>query len=74
MKPQSADVPIAQLEHAINHWRDRRPPVSNEQPVLCTEARTLADVYGLAIFHGWASVARASLNQQQRDALDAVPA
>lgn len=71
MNQQTADVTIAQIECAINHWRDRRPPADNESPVLCAQARALADVYGLAIFHGWASVSRASLNQQQRDALDA---
>ncbi|GAB6852650.1 DUF3717 domain-containing protein [Paraburkholderia kururiensis] len=71
MNPQPADVPIAQLECAINHWRERRPSADPDSPVLCAEARALADVYGLAIYHGWTRVSRASLNDTQRSALDA---
>ena len=71
MNTQLADVPIAQIECAINHWRERRPPADPEKPVLCAEARALADVYGLAIYHGWACVSRASLSERQSDALDA---
>lgn len=71
MNPQPADVSIAQLERAINHWRERRPPADSESPVLCAEARVLADVYGLAIYRGWEGVSRASLNDTQRAALDA---
>jgi len=71
MKPQPAEVPIAQLECAINHWRERRPSADSENPSLCAEARALADVYGLAIYHGWAGVSRASLSEKQRHALDA---
>jgi len=71
MNSQPADVPIAQIECAINHWRERRPPADPDKPVLCAEARALADVYGLAIYHGWAGVSRASLSDKQRDALDA---
>jgi len=71
MNTQPADVPIAQLECAINHWRDGRPPADPEKPVLCAEARALADVYGLAIYHDWAGVSRASLSEKQRNALDA---
>jgi len=72
MYPQPVAVTIAQIESAINHWRERRPAVGDDQPVLCAEARALADVYGLLIFSGAASVEYSTLNAGQRDALAAV--
>ncbi len=71
MNQQPDPVSIAQIECAINHWRERRPPADAENPVLCAEARALADVYGLMIYRGQQSVDRSSLNTQQRSALAA---
>jgi hypothetical protein len=71
MNQQSGSVTIAQIECAINHWRDRRPSADVENPVLCAEARALADVYGLMIYRGETSVEHASLTGQQRAALAA---
>lgn len=64
-------VTIAQIECAINHWRERRPSADADNPVLCAEARVLADVYGLMIYRGEQSVERSSLTPQQRVALAA---
>lgn len=66
-----ASVTIAQIECAINHWRERRPSPDTENPVLCAEARALADVYGLMIYRGEQSVERSSLTPQQCSALAA---
>jgi hypothetical protein len=71
MYPQPVAVTITQLETAINHWRERRPAADAERPVLCAEARALADVYGLAIFNSATSVEYSTLNAMQRDALAA---
>ncbi|MBB6106484.1 hypothetical protein F4827_006359 [Paraburkholderia bannensis] len=71
MNQQPDPVSIAQIECAINHWRERRPPADAENPVLCAEARALADVYELMIYRGEASVEHASLTPQQRAALAA---
>ncbi|VVD30984.1 DUF3717 domain-containing protein [Paraburkholderia dioscoreae] len=44
-------VAIEQIERAINIWRARcpAPEGGNECPILCAEARALADVYALMI-------------------------
>ncbi|WP_321936191.1 DUF3717 domain-containing protein [Paraburkholderia sp. J8-2] len=72
MYQQPVAVTIAQLESAINHWRDRRPASDEDQTVLCAEARALADVYGFLIFSGAPSVEYSTLNAMQREALAAV--
>ncbi|RQN37241.1 DUF3717 domain-containing protein [Paraburkholderia tropica] len=71
MNQQTGTVSLAQIEGAINHWRERRPPADAEHPVLCAEARALADVYGLMIFRGEQSVERSTLTEQQHAALAA---
>ncbi|WP_321817874.1 MULTISPECIES: DUF3717 domain-containing protein [unclassified Paraburkholderia] len=74
MKQQSdplTSVSIAQIECAINHWRERRPSADADHPVLCAEARALADVYGLMIYRGEQSVERSHLTEPQRLALEA---
>lgn len=66
-------VTIAQIESAINHWRERSLPVSPdidpENLVLCAQARALADVYGMMIYCRQTSVEFSALSAQQRDAL-----
>ncbi|MEQ0776541.1 DUF3717 domain-containing protein [Paraburkholderia tropica] len=71
MNQQDGTVSLAQMESAINHWRDRRPPVDAEHAALCAEARALADVYGFMIYHGQQCVERSTLTQQQLAALAA---
>ena len=44
------DVSIAQIENAINVWRNSNPAISDEEVmVLCAEARCLANLYGSMI-------------------------
>ncbi len=67
----SQHVQIAQIEAAINTWRNRSPaPQSKDAPlVLCREARVLADVYGAMIIARIESVALSSLSPAQLSAL-----
>jgi hypothetical protein len=69
MYQQPVAVAIAQIEPAINYWRERRPAAVEDQPVLCAEARALADVFGLLIFSGATGIRYSTLNVGQRDAL-----
>ncbi|QGZ65479.1 DUF3717 domain-containing protein [Paraburkholderia acidisoli] len=68
MNAQSEPVSIAQIEAAINFWRERCP-ADAQNPSLCAPARALADVYGLMIYSGKTSVARAALSREQAEAL-----
>ncbi|MDR6503828.1 hypothetical protein J2785_007021 [Burkholderia ambifaria] len=58
---------IEQLERAINIWRSRRPSRDGD-PILCREARILADPYALMIFHGATQIDAAKLTDDQRAA------
>jgi len=60
-------VSIEQLERAINIWRSRRPSGDGD-PILCREARILADPYALMIFHGATEIDAANLSDDQRAA------
>ncbi|MBN3829536.1 DUF3717 domain-containing protein [Burkholderia sp. Ac-20384] len=62
-------VSIEQLERAINIWRSRRPSGDGD-PILCREARILADPYALMIFHGATEIDAAKLTADQRTAYD----
>ncbi|RQR26345.1 DUF3717 domain-containing protein [Burkholderia sp. Bp9143] len=64
-------VSIAEIEGAINVWRNRSPaPVGpDELLVLCPEARVLADVYGVMIVTRAKCVPRSSLTEKQTAAL-----
>jgi hypothetical protein len=63
-------ISIAQIEAAINVWRNRNPSMfDTDVLVLCAEARCLADLYGELIFTREASVSRESLTQAQLAAL-----
>ena len=63
-------VSIAQVEAAINVWRNRNPAISDEEVlVLCAEARCLANLYGEMIFTREASVSRDTLTEAQSAAL-----
>lgn len=64
-------VSIAEIEVAINVWRNRSPAQTgpDELLVLCAEARALADVYGVMIVNRSSSVPRSSLTPTQAAAL-----
>jgi len=63
-------VSIAQIEDAINVWRNRNPSMfETDVLVLCAEARCLANLYGEMIFTRKASVSRDTLTQPQLAAL-----
>jgi len=64
-------VSIAEIEVAINVWRNRSPaPIGpDELLVLCPEARVLADVYGVMIVTRAKSGPRSSLTETQAAAL-----
>ena len=63
-------ISIAQIEAAINVWRNRNPSVfDTDVLVLCAEARCLAGLYGELIFTREASFSRESLTQAQLAAL-----
>lgn len=64
-------VSIAEIEVAINVWRNRSPAPTgpDELLVLCAEARVLADVYGIMIVNRSSSVPRSSLTEKQAAAL-----
>ncbi|MDN7430836.1 DUF3717 domain-containing protein [Burkholderia sp. AU45388] len=58
---------IEQLERAINIWRSRRPSRDGD-PILCREARILADPYALMIFNGATQIDASNLTDDQRAA------
>lgn len=64
-------VSIAEIEAAINVWRNRSPAPTgpDELLVLCAEARVLADVYGVMIVNRATCVPRSSLTAKQAAAL-----
>ncbi|WP_175657509.1 DUF3717 domain-containing protein [Burkholderia ambifaria] len=64
-------VSIAEIEVAINVWRNRSPAPTGPDDllVLCAEARVLADVYGVMIVNRSSSVSRSSLTAKQSAAL-----
>ncbi|MGF6812765.1 hypothetical protein OKW30_007982 [Paraburkholderia sp. Clong3] len=64
------DVSIAQIEGAIDVWRNRNPAISDEDVlVLCAEARCLANLYGTMIFTRATAVPRETLAEAQLAAL-----
>lgn len=58
---------IADIENAINYWRDRQ--ASGDNFAVCSRARVLADVYGSMIFFGSDRVEAKSLTPDQNEAL-----
>ncbi|MFP3709694.1 DUF3717 domain-containing protein [Paraburkholderia sp. SIMBA_009] len=60
---------IADIEKAINHWRERRP--SPDGVVLCPEANALAPVYAAMIYKGETTVKASGLEPDQLTALQA---
>lgn len=48
MDTNSSDIPLAELEQAINYWRNLRPSRGEERS-LSPEVNRLAEVYALMI-------------------------
>jgi Protein of unknown function (DUF3717) len=66
----ATEVSIAQIEDAINVWRNRNPSMfETDVLVLCAEARCLANLYGEMFFLRTASVSRGALTPAQLAAL-----
>lgn len=67
---ESHSVSIAQIEAAINVWRNRNPSMfDTDVLVLCSEARSLANLYGEMIFTRATSISHETLTEAQRAAL-----
>jgi hypothetical protein len=49
MDTNSSDIPLAELEQAINYWRNLRPSHGEERS-LSPEVNRLAEVYALMIY------------------------
>jgi len=49
MDTNSSDIPLADLEQAINYWRNLRPSCGEERS-LSPEVNRLAEVYALMIY------------------------
>jgi hypothetical protein len=66
-------VSIAQIEAAINAWRNRSPASAGldevDAIVLCAEARALANVYGSMIYSGQTAIPMSALAADQVVAL-----
>ena len=66
-------VSIAQIETAINAWRNRTQQTATQDEaelmVLCAEARSLADVYGGMIFARQQQIPVCALSADQVAAL-----
>jgi uncharacterized protein DUF3717 len=68
--PDPQVVPIAQIEAAINVWRNRNQLISDEEVlVLGAEARCLANLYGMLIFSRATTVSRETLTEDELAAL-----
>ena len=63
-------IHITEIEQAINHFRDQNP-ASTDSFSICPEARALADVYALMIYHRQDCIDAAALSQKQLTTLQA---
>lgn len=60
-------ITIAELESAINFWRQRSPSVGEELR-LCSEASALATPYALMIMHQRTSMQLEEMSEKSRAA------
>jgi len=63
------DLPLPELEQAINYWRSLRPS-SGEERALSPEVNALATVYAIMIFNKARSVSLSDLDQTTRQLLE----
>lgn len=64
-----ATVSIAEVEAAINVWRERKPADHGSGLSISPEVRVLADIYGEMIFSKQTDVAVSALTERQLSAL-----
>jgi hypothetical protein len=64
------DLPLTELEQAINYWRARRPS-AGEECSLSPEVNVLAEVYAMMIYQRSKSIPHAELSQAAQQLVDA---
>ncbi|SNS15983.1 Protein of unknown function [Noviherbaspirillum humi] len=64
------EITLAELEQAINHWRQLRPS-SGEERALSPEVDALATLYATMIFHHAKSLPLESVDANLRNLIDA---
>lgn len=70
MDTNSSDIPLAELEQAINYWRNLRPS-RGEERALSPEVNRLAEVYALMIYERLPSLPLARIGAEARDLIEA---
>jgi hypothetical protein len=68
--PDMPEIPIHELEAAINFWRNRSPS-SGDEPSLCDEASALSRPYALLIVQRATSMPSERLDPKARAAWEA---
>jgi hypothetical protein len=63
------DVSITELEAAINYYRNHSP-TDEQVPILCREARVLADAYAMLIIRKKDGIQPSELNDSQKMVLE----
>jgi hypothetical protein len=63
------DVSITELEAAINYYRNHSP-TDEQVPILCREARVLADAYAMLIIRKKDGIRPSELNDSQKMVLE----
>lgn len=63
------DVSITELEAAINYYRNHSP-TDEQVPILCREARVLADAYAMLIIRKKDGIHPSELNDSQKMVLE----
>ncbi|HYC41555.1 MAG TPA: DUF3717 domain-containing protein [Noviherbaspirillum sp.] len=63
------EIPLPELEQAINYWRSLRPS-TGEECALSPEVNALADVYAMMIYTRSHSVPFAQLGQAAQQLVD----
>lgn len=70
MDTHSSDLPLAELEQAINYWRNLRPS-QGEERALAPEVNQLAEVYALMIYERLRSLPAARIGAGAQALIDA---
>jgi hypothetical protein len=70
MDTQSSDISLAELEQAINYWRNLRPSRGEERS-LSPEVDLLAEVYALMIYERLRSLPAARVSAEAMGLIEA---
>jgi hypothetical protein len=70
MNTQSSDIALAELEQAINYWRNLRPSRGEERS-LSPEVDLLAEVYALMIYERLRSLPAARVGTEAMGLIEA---